>query len=461
MPQDRISVTVLTGAEILARTSARQWRELTYRLGDNPYFMQYEMVTGYLRHLRDVPSGRAEPLAIQLKRNGIVVGILLLERDTVNVAGVRVPALSLVVHPHAPQSDLLLPRDESLATFWPHIVTAMFDRDIRWEVLRFPASRDTSAARREGSLDCLAPRVVARTVGRADYFDCSGEYATLEAKYRPSLRRRLGQASRQLARLGKVEFSCVRGGTPGSAAAFEQFIELEQAGWKGGEGTAIAQSQSLRSHYEQLYALDTAQAWAEVHVLTLDGRAIAVQFCVVSGGIREVVKLAYDETCRKQSPGNVMLDHMLRISCEDARVESFGLVGSPPWLAEWAPSSQEVHDIWLFRHTAIARFAVLSTRLKRSAVQFLRGRLRRSEGGTGPGAPHAPSLTDAPGHEPSPSDAPTSAAVNPSAVETSTPPARQRERRPRKMSVDKTPDDGFFELVSGPMDLDGPHALPG
>jgi CelD/BcsL family acetyltransferase involved in cellulose biosynthesis len=382
MSQDRISVTVLVGTEILACVSADEWRALSQRMDDVPYFMQFEMVTGYLKYLRasfrDPGADAREPLVLQLKRGGKVVGMLLLEHDSVSVSGLRLPALSLVAHPHAPQSDVLLAREESLASFMPAIVAALSERGIRWEVLRLPALRDSSASWVESTHSALKPRVMSRLVGHADYFDCTKGYASLEAKYRTSLKRRIGQALRQLSRMGEIEYSCVLGGLPESAQAFGKFLDLEGAGWKGSQGTAIAQSERLRAHYEELYALDAPQAWSEVHLMTLDGKVIAAQFCVVSGGIREVVKLAYDESLRKQSPGNVMLDHMLLISCEDERTNTFGLVGRPPWLAEWAPSSHEVHDIWLFRRRAIARLGILSTRLKRSTVQFLEERVRRT-----------------------------------------------------------------------------------
>jgi hypothetical protein len=129
--------------------------------------------------------------------------------------------------------------------------------------------------------------------------------------------------------------------------------------------------------------------------MTLNGKPIAGQFCVVSHGVREVVKLAYDETLRKQSPGNVMLDHMLEISCSDERVRSFGLVGRPPWLAEWTPSSHEVHDVWVFRRRAVAQMSKVAIRLKRLAMWFLQERLSRNGKATEPATAEARPSTGA------------------------------------------------------------------
>jgi hypothetical protein len=71
-----------------------------------------------------------------------------------------------------------------------------------------------------------------------------------------------------------------------------------------------------------------------------------------------------------------MLDHMLAFTCADPRVANFGLVGRPDWLAEWSPSSYEVHEVWLFRRRAVAQLAALSSRIKKSAVAFLQQRMR-------------------------------------------------------------------------------------
>jgi CelD/BcsL family acetyltransferase involved in cellulose biosynthesis len=371
---------VLAGAEILARMPPSLWRSVVRQVDDSPYYLQYEMVRGYLEHLRMDAGHRREPLALLLKRNGVVVGIMVLERDAVVVSGLRLPALSLTSHPHSPQSDVLLARGESLQSFWPAIARALSERDIRWEIIRCPAARSSSAIWRDSRSTAFEGRVVSHPVGHADYFDCRGAHANLEARYGSSLRRRLGQAQRQLARMGRIGYTCHRGGAPGAADAFQKFLDLECAGWKGMQRTAIAQSPALVAHYERLYSHDTLDAWSEVHLMTLDEKAIAAQFCIVSGGIREVVKLAYDETLRKQSPGNVMLDHMLEISCDDPQVTAFGLVGRPDWLAEWSPSSHDVHDIWIFRRPVLAHLSVVASRLKRSAIEFLQQTMRGGAG---------------------------------------------------------------------------------
>jgi hypothetical protein len=260
MAQEQISVTVLVGPEIMSHLSASEWRALTDQMDRPPYFILHEMANGYLKHLRTAELGESstdEALALQLKRSGVVVGILLLERGVVNVSGVHLPALALVVHPHAPHADMLLACGESLAAFWSAITTALSNHNIRWEVLRFPSSRDNSVSKRESAVDEMRPRVLARHVGHADYFACTEGYESLEAKFRPSLRRRLGQAKRQLSRMGVIGYTCVPGGLAGSDDAFEKFLTLEGAGWKGSHGTAIQQSAGLRAHYADLYALDT------------------------------------------------------------------------------------------------------------------------------------------------------------------------------------------------------------
>jgi hypothetical protein len=82
-------------------------------------------------------------------------------------------------------------------------------------------------------------------------------------------------------------------------------------------------------------------------------------------------------------------------------VSRFGLVGRPPWLAEWSPSTHEVHEVLLFRRRTVARLVALSARLKRAARDFLKTKLRRGA---------APSVGDAPAQENASAEPPASSA---------------------------------------------------
>jgi CelD/BcsL family acetyltransferase involved in cellulose biosynthesis len=127
----------------------------------------------------------------------------------------------------------------------------------------------------------------------------SGDY--LEGHVKSKDRRDFRRRARLLAEeLGEEPQLVDRSEEPG---AIEAFIQLEAAGWKGREGTALA---SNPAHAELMR--ETARAFAErgsfsLVFLEAAEKAVAARCSFVSGGIDFCFKIAYDEDFKRFSPG--------------------------------------------------------------------------------------------------------------------------------------------------------------
>jgi hypothetical protein len=77
-------------------------------------------------------------------------------------------------------------------------------------------------------------------------------------------------------------------------------------------------------------------------VMWQDGRAIAAQYWVVTGGTASVLKLAHDEAARRHSPGTVLTAWMIKeLLADDGIVElDFGR-GDDPYKQGWASLRRE------------------------------------------------------------------------------------------------------------------------
>jgi len=86
------------------------------------------------------------------------------------------------------------------------------------------------------------------------------------------------------------------------------FLKLEAAGWKGREGTALAQSEAEKKTFLAV----TKQAWErnkfQMFGLFLDDQPIAMKCNLTSGGEGFAWKIAYDERFAKFSPGLLLED---------------------------------------------------------------------------------------------------------------------------------------------------------
>jgi CelD/BcsL family acetyltransferase involved in cellulose biosynthesis len=137
---------------------------------------------------------------------------------------------------------------------------------------------------------------------RALLLPAASPEAYLEASVSPGSLKELRRLRRRLEELGTLECQVLR---PGDALEgwLDDFLQLEAQGWKGDNGTALAQNQA-----EQAFFRDAARGAFDrgrlmMLRLLLNGRTIAAKCNFISGDGAFAFKIAYDESFARFSPG--------------------------------------------------------------------------------------------------------------------------------------------------------------
>ena len=143
------------------------------------------------------------------------------------------------------------------------------------------------------------------------------------------LRRSLGsgykkrmQQFRAVTKQGALTFRRSRGRA--ALEALDTFLALEAAGWKGEAGTAIACLPEDAAYFRRLAELFAAADALQIDTLLLDGQVLAMGLLLDSGDRRHFLKIAYDETRARHSPGRTLTIAMLQAD----------LAGTPPALLD-------------------------------------------------------------------------------------------------------------------------------
>jgi hypothetical protein len=138
-----------------------------------------------------------------------------------------------------------------------------------------------------------------------------------EDSFEAYLRRALGSAYkkrmqqfRAVAKQGALTFRRNRG--PAALEALDAFLTLEASGWKGAAGTAIACLPTDAAYIRRLAELCASDDMLLIDTLLHDGRAIAMGLLLESGNRRHFLKIAYDETQSRHSPGRTLAIAMLQ-----------------------------------------------------------------------------------------------------------------------------------------------------
>ena len=122
-----------------------------------------------------------------------------------------------------------------------------------------------------------------------------------------STRKKMRQDWNRLSAAGAVD---IANDPAAIAAAFEVFLAMEAAGWKGRQQTALLSKPSEASFARQFLKNLAAERKASVALLRLDGQPIAAQVLLYAGGMAYTWKTAFDEAYAKYSPGALLVDKL-------------------------------------------------------------------------------------------------------------------------------------------------------
>ena len=135
-----------------------------------------------------------------------------------------------------------------------------------------------------------------------------------------SSRRNMKRLLRQLGELGQFEYDVAR--SPSDVRiAFEEFLLLENAGWKGRQRTSLA-----ADRFHAAFAREAVNSLAErdlcrIHSFKLDGRVIASLVVFVQSGHAWTWKTTYDEALSQYSPGTLLIMRVTESHLEDPNIE--------------------------------------------------------------------------------------------------------------------------------------------
>jgi CelD/BcsL family acetyltransferase involved in cellulose biosynthesis len=123
-----------------------------------------------------------------------------------------------------------------------------------------------------------------------------------------SSRKKLRQHRRRLEEKGALETRICT--TPDDVgAAFDDFLPLEAAGWKGRGGTALLCNEGEAKFARRMMAALAQRGDVTVHAIYQQGKAVASQVVLRAGPVAFTWKTAYDEALGDHSPGMLLLEN--------------------------------------------------------------------------------------------------------------------------------------------------------
>ncbi|PWV98048.1 acetyltransferase (GNAT) family protein [Hoeflea marina] len=141
-------------------------------------------------------------------------------------------------------------------------------------------------------------------------------------------RREMRRQWRRLSEQGTLDYHVAR--QPAEIRAqLEEFLTLEDSGWKGRRRTAM-----VSDRYRAAFAREAINSLAEtdsvrIHSIALNGETIASMVVLITAGDAYTWKTAYDETYARFSPGKLLMDRLTEWHLDDLNIRRTDSCAAP------------------------------------------------------------------------------------------------------------------------------------
>lgn len=303
-----VTAKVEIGGMDLVEHLAERWGELCDETNSLP-FHRPEWIAAYLKAFEP----ESQVVLMTASAGDKLVAVLPLTRKRAWFAGIPMWKLAGAGNIHSTQFDIVRTSCEAgeaaIPAFWN-----LLKRMPVWNMLELPllakngaglrliqrASKDGCQTMSVRFSECPVLRMEKDEKGQLNWLHGTSRHFRHELRrYARILARELGEEPRLVRR------------TNPDREALEQFYELEAAGWKGREGSAIKCTPQTRSFYDRIARVGAAGGYFCLHSLEANNRMLAGAFSVQTADCLYPLKIAYDESLRRGGPGHVMFDRIL------------------------------------------------------------------------------------------------------------------------------------------------------
>ena len=289
------------------RAAAPEWNALA--AAQRSPFLTVEWLTAWWESFGD-----GEPDVLTVREDGTLRAAAFLGRD-----GTR---LTAPANDHSGDWDALAADEDARKGVWEQVARMGIP------VLVLPAMHEAAAERL--AREVLQPagyRVVAERGPESPYLELPASYDELLASKSGNFRSQLGRRRRGLEREGELVFRTTRGGQD-LDRDLDAMFAVEAAGWKSSEGTAILSDSRTQGLYRSFAHAAAEHGWLRLHMLELDGQAIAADYSCVFAGGEFLLKTGFDEEWSRLSPGLVLRGEVLRQAIEEG-LGFYDFLGGP------------------------------------------------------------------------------------------------------------------------------------
>lgn len=294
--------------------------------------------------------GEGNELRIVIVRAaGRLVAAAPMMRTRASIYGLKADTLHAIYNPHTPRFDFIVGRNQD-----PQLYEAI------WNELAAQDDCDAiilaqipEGSRTVATIEKLAKRnhwLTGQWASAASpYIRLGCDYETLFNTLGSGVRFNLTKRHGRLSKNGAVDVEVITDRSQVDEA-MRDGLRIEAAAWKGASGTAMLSDPSVAEFYTELARRQADLGQLRLTFLRLNGRRISFNYLLQSRRKLYAVKIGYDPQFHAYSPGNMLLNLILKDACGEGIEEYDLLGGDDDWKFQWTKEKREHRWLFLFRN---------------------------------------------------------------------------------------------------------------
>ncbi len=196
---------------------------------------------------------------------------------------------------------------------------------------------------------CLGKRIcIERPMPAHPWLELDQSWLEPEQQLNSGRRSDLRRARKQAVKQGAISYLIERLTPANVDAHMEEVFEVESRNWKGRAGSAMSKTPAIQQFYRTYARMAAEQGIARVLMMRIGETTVAVQFGVEFNHRFWLLKMGYDETFSRCSPGILLMVESLRYATE-CGLKIYEMMGvQESWNQIWTESAHEAFSLRIY-----------------------------------------------------------------------------------------------------------------
>jgi CelD/BcsL family acetyltransferase involved in cellulose biosynthesis len=349
-----VTARVIFGGHEIIKQYSGAWQQLC-RESRCPPFFRPEWIATYLKAFEP----RSEVALFTAHSGEALIAVLPMVRKKAWYAGVPVTKLCGAANVHSIRYGMVRSKSQAgkqaVAAIWN-----LIKQPGAWDIVEVPMVAEGGAC---GELVKLAQQDGYRTLKFAVQDspvlhmtrNSDGKLAWLGGTTR-HFRHELRRFARLLEEIAGAKPRLLHFDHP-EPAVMKQFYELEAAGWKGNQRSAIHCDPATQAFYDAIAREASQRDYFSLHTLDVQGKMAAAAFSVATDDCFYPMKIAHNEDWRRGAPGHLLFNGILEECALKNIPELFFGGGKDRYKTAWTQDSIAHYDGVIFAPTLRGQLA--------------------------------------------------------------------------------------------------------